>query len=231
MPIAAIVQARTSSVRLPGKVLRPIAGKPLLQYLIERLERAQFLDGIVVATSDEPADDMIESFCVDQGIDCHRGPLDDVAGRMLAAAASRGLDAFVRISGDSPLLDQRLVDLAVSLLTAPYELTTNIARRTFPHGQSVEAIRTDTLARGYASMTAAADFEHVTPFFYRHADEFRIASFESETDLSGLTLSVDTQADLARFASIVASLDRPHWDYDLPEIVALAHEKTDSGSA
>jgi spore coat polysaccharide biosynthesis protein SpsF len=223
MEIAAIVQARMGSERLPGKVLREVEGKPLLAYLLERLARTALLDGVVVATSDDVADDAIASFCRAAGVDCHRGSVEDVAGRILAAVRARGLDAFVRVSGDSPLLDQTLVDRAVTLLVATGgDLATNVyPSRTFPHGQSVEAFRRTAFERGYALATETADFEHVTPVFYRHADQFRISSFTHEPSLGDVHLAVDTEEDLAVFAKIAAAMDRPHGDYNLDAVLEL----------
>src|SRR3954453_19643168 len=115
MSTAVIVQARSSSTRLPNKVLTEVGGKPLLGYLLERLEHTTLIDDVMVATSDEADDDAVASFCRAAGVDCHRGALDDVAGRILGAVQARGLDSFVRISGDSPMLDQSLVDRAAEL--------------------------------------------------------------------------------------------------------------------
>jgi spore coat polysaccharide biosynthesis protein SpsF (cytidylyltransferase family) len=220
MAVAAIVQTRTGSTRLPGTVLRDVAGKPLLAYLLERLERATLIDDVVVATSEDPSDDALAAFCRAHGVECHRGPLEDVAGRILSAATRRGLHAFVRISGDSPLLDQSLVDRGVMLLD-DCEVVTNVHPRTFPHGQSVEAFLTDAFARGYGQMTDPLDLEHVTPWFYRHGADFRIESFTHEPNLSELRLAVDTEADLAVFAEIVAAMEHPHWTYGLDDVLEL----------
>jgi spore coat polysaccharide biosynthesis protein SpsF len=221
--LAAIVQARLGSSRLPGKVLAEIEGKPLLAYLLERLRRAESLDGIVVATSDDPSDDELAEYCATNDIDCHRGPLEDVARRMLDAAEERGLSAFIRVSGDSPLLDPRLVDRAASLLGEDGgDVVTNVVPRTFPHGQSVEAIAVDAFRRACAEMTETHDREHVTPFLYRNAARFRIRSFSHETDLSSLQLAVDTREDLAFVRAIVGAMSRPHAEYGLEEIIGLA---------
>jgi spore coat polysaccharide biosynthesis protein SpsF len=226
MNIAALVQARTSSSRLPGKVLREVNGQPLLQYVIERLQHSELLDSIVVATSINSSDDGIAALCARLSVDCHRGPLHDVAARYLGAAERRQLDGFVRVSGDSPLLDQTLVDKTVALFRAgDYDLTTNVFPRSFPAGQSVEVISTDALHRGYERMVDPADFEHVTPFFYRHHSEFSIHSFTAEIDLSRIQLAVDTEADLMLFASIVAAMERPHWTYRVSDLVELAQGK------
>jgi spore coat polysaccharide biosynthesis protein SpsF (cytidylyltransferase family) len=222
MVVAAVVQARTGSTRLPGKVLREVGGKPLLAYLLERLEHAALIDAVVVATSDDPSDEAVAGFCSTWGVECHRGQLGDVAGRILGAARARDVDAFVRISGDSPLLDQSLVDRAVALLRdTGNDIATNVHPRTFPHGQSVEAFRTDAFARGYEVMRNDFDLEHASPFFYRHENDFRIASFEHHPDISGSRLVVDTQDDLETFSRIVSVMERPHWDYALEEVLEL----------
>jgi spore coat polysaccharide biosynthesis protein SpsF len=222
MAVAAVVQARTGSTRLPGKVLRDVRGRPLLAYLLERLEHAVLIDDVVVATSDDSSDDDLAELCRTRGVDCHRGPVGDVAGRILGAVRARGLDAFVRLSGDSPLLDQGLVDRAVALLRdTGADVATNVHPRTFPHGQSVEAFRTDAFARGYQAMRNDFDIEHASPFFYRNANDFRIAPFEHDPDLSRLRLVVDTQNDLDAFTRIVSAMDRPHWDYGLEEVLEL----------
>jgi spore coat polysaccharide biosynthesis protein SpsF len=223
MTVAAIVQARTSSTRLSNKVLRTVNAKPLVKYVLERLERARSIDVVVVATSDDASDDALASFCEAARVDCHRGSLNDVAGRILGAARSRDVDVFVRISADSPLLDQTLVDRAVALLEQTgCDLATNVyPTRTFPHGQSVEAVRTTAFERARAFATEAADLEHVTPVFYRRAGDFAISPFAHDPDLGHLQLAVDTESDLAAFSDIVAAMERPHWEYGLDEVLEL----------
>ena len=202
-----------SSTRLPGKVLT------LLPFVVERLQHATRLDGIVVATSTEEADDPVATLAADLGAGVHRGPLDDVAGRVLAAAKASGLDAFVRVSADSPLLDQALVDEAVELFDVDVDLVTNVAPRSFPHGMSVEVVSVAALAGAHPRMTPE-DREHVTPILYRGG--FRIRSFTHEPDLSDVQLAVDTPDDLERLCGFVEAMTRPHWDYTLDDVLALA---------
>ena len=118
MQIGAVIQARMSSQRLPGKVLMPLAGKPLVQYLLESLEHSAQLGGVVVATSDQPSDAALAHFCREQEVACYRGSLDDVTARLLGAAEWHSFEAIVRVCADSPLLDWRLVDQAVELFFA-----------------------------------------------------------------------------------------------------------------
>ena len=218
--IGAIVHARMSSRRLPGKVLTTIAGRPLLVYLSERLEKAHRIDRVVIATSTAPDDDPIAEFARDRGLACHRGPLDDVAGRVIEAADAYDIDIIVRISGDSPMLDQRLIDHAVDLFAAhDHDLVTNVHPRTFPTGQSVEVFRTTTLRDAREQMTTPVHLEHVTSYFYDHADVFDIHNFEHEPSLAGRRMTVDEPDDVAAVSRVLEALSRPHWDYSLDELI------------
>jgi spore coat polysaccharide biosynthesis protein SpsF len=210
-----------NSQRLPGKVLREIEGKPLLEYLLERLERCTRLDAIVVATSTDPGDDPIAAVCEQRSTACYRGALDDVAGRFLGAIDAHAFDAFVRVSGDSPLLDQRLVDQAVDQL-ADHDLVTNVFPRTFPPGQSVEVVRSDVFRATYGRIREPEDIEHVTSFFYRHADEFAICAFAAGRTLPPIQLTVDTEEQLRAVATIIGRMERPHWEYALADVLELA---------
>ncbi len=222
MNTIAIVQARMSSHRLPGKVLRLVDGKPMLQYLLESLGRCGRLNNVVVATSTQPDDDEVAAFCRRRGADCRRGPLDNVVERFCQVLDVHECDAFVRVNGDSPLLDHRLVDRAVALLRdGGYELVTNVRPRTFPRGQSVEVLRSDAFRRGCLHIERPEDREHVTPYFYRHPDAFRIHNFMSGHEASELHLAVDTADHLALLETVVALMDRPHWQYRWDEIVTL----------
>jgi spore coat polysaccharide biosynthesis protein SpsF (cytidylyltransferase family) len=148
-----------------------------------------------------------------------------VAGRFVEAASSRALDALVRISGDSPLLDPALVDLALERFrSGGADVVTNVRPRTFPPGQSVEVVATAALADAHASMTEEREREHVTPFLYEHPDRYRIDAFRADRDYGDLRLVVDTPEDLASFAAILHRMRRPHWDYGLDEIADLARQ-------
>lgn len=224
MRVGAVVQARMSSSRLPGKVLAPVAGRPLLALLLERLARCEELDAVVVATSGEASDDVLAAWCRETGVNVHRGPLDDVVARMLGASAAQGLDGIVRICADSPLIDPALVDRAVALLRAgDHDLVSNVVPpRTYPPGQSVEAIRADALAAAGALMDAPGDREHVTPALYRHPGRFRIAALRADPPCDGLRMVVDTPDDLAALRDLVARMERPQAEHGLDELVALA---------
>lgn len=221
--VVAIVQARMSSRRLPGKVLKNVRGKPLLRYLIERLEHCRELQGIMIATSTDRRDDVLESYAQRERMDIYRGSIDNVAERMLGAAREASCDGFVRISGDSPLMDQALVDRAVRVFREKRpDLVTNVQTRTFPKGQSVEVIDVTAMQRACAEMSTERQREHVTPCFYENADSFDIAAITSTKDYGSVQLSVDTAEDLERFERILDILGKPYWSHGFEKAVAAA---------
>lgn len=216
-----------SSRRLPGKVLRPLAGKPTLQYLLERLAHCSEVDRVIVATSSEASDDPVAAFCEEAGALVHRGPLEHVAARFGEAVDRFELDAFVRVTADSPLLDQRLVDRGAALYRAgDFDVVTNVyPRSTFPSGQSLEVVRADAFRRALAGMDDPYEREHVTPYFYRRPEEFRIHNFVADEDHSSLDVSLDTPDDLRLIEGILERMERPHWTYSSDEVSVLARAR------
>lgn len=223
MQIGMIVQARMSSTRLDGKVLYEVAGKPLLGHLLERLRRCKLAERIVVATSCEESDDAIEFFCRSRGVDCCRGPLDNVAERFRKVVEQYDFDGFVRVCADSPLLDQRWIDRAVKIfIDGNYDIVTNTYKRSFPKGQSIEVVRSDTFKKVCELMSTPDEREHITQYFYQRSAEFKIFNISLEKDYSWLQLSVDEPKDLKMFENILRSMNRPSWEYNLSEILRLA---------
>lgn len=217
----AVIQARFSSARLPGKVVRPLAGRPMLAHLIDRLKMANRVDDIVVATSTGTDDDAIAGLCGEMGIRCFRGPLDDVAERLARAAEERGATAFVRISGDSPLMCPGVIDAVIGLYEAQdVDLATNVQARTFPKGLSVEVIRVDALRRAQ-KMMRPGEAEHVTPPFYRHASEFRVVNLASGHDWGTIQMSVDTPEDFALTEKVLQDMGTSTAVLDVDGLIAL----------
>ncbi len=220
-----------ASTRLPGKVLLPVAGRPVLQFLLERVARSTGLDEAIIATSVERDDDAIASFCRTRRVPCVRGPLENVAARFQMAAESHGLDAFIRLCADSPLLDPALVSRAVGEFRArEVDLVTNVFPRTFPPGQSVEVVGTRVFAEAVDTMDRPEHREHVTAFFYDNAARHRIWNIASGRDYGDLSFAVNTMADLEAFAALVATFDRPHTDYSLQDLVAARRDMADAAA-
>ncbi len=231
MRVGAVIQARFSSQRLPGKVLKPLCGKPLLAHLVDRLQRSAVLDVIAVATSTDPSDDAVAAFCAGAGIACERGPLNDVLGRIQAAAQALELDGIVCVSGHSPLLDPALVRQAVKLFRrGGLDLVTNIQVRSFPKGQSVEIIAATALDQVAGKAKTPAEREHVTPYFYAHPNSFRIRNLVARVSRPTLQLSVETAEDFARIEAILTTAGARAERLDLEETVELAELLTDEGT-
>ena len=216
-----IIQVRMNSSRLPKKVLYQINGKPLLKYLIERL--TSIVEGeLCIATSDHTKDDEIEDLCLVEKVPCFRGSLKDVANRILSAATNYKADAFIRINGDSPLMDPKVIEEGIEIYqNGDYDLVTNIFPRSFPVGQSVEVIRTSTFEKAYHQMTTIDHFEHVTKYYYEHPDDFRIQNFTNNRDLRKYRLVVDTPEDLIRIEKIIGSMNKAHTEYSLNDLIEL----------
>lgn len=216
------VQARMTSQRLPGKVMLEVAGRRLLAYLLERLAHCKRMSRVLVLTSRDPSDDAVADFCQRQGLDCFRGDLHNVARRFADALDHYGFESFVRISGDSPLLDQALVDQSVDVFsTGEHDLVTNVFPRSYPTGQSVEVVSAAAFRRALSGMSKPSHLEHVTPYFYENHQAFRILNISAAAQLREIRLSVDTRADYEVFCRIVGLMEKPHWQYSLSEVVEL----------
>lgn len=225
MGIGAIVQARMSATRLPGKVLRPLAGKPMLLYLLERLQRSSELVSVVVATSREASDDPVEAFCEKRGLSCVRGPLEDVSRRFIEVLDAFPFEAFVRVNGDSPLIDPELIDRGVKLFRSTgADVATNVHPRTFPKGQSVEVLRSATFRKAYADMVHENCTEHITQHFYDHPDRYDICNFRADPARPELRLVVDTPEDAEVIERIIRRMRAPHWEYSQDDLARMYAE-------
>ena len=224
MTAGLIVFSRFDSRRLPGKVLRPIAGRPMLGRVLDRVRQARRVDQVVVATSDRDVDDPIDAFVSAEGIPVFRGAADDVLGRCLDCAEAFSFDRIVRISGDSPFMDPGLIDrlLTIAQNRSGTEVITNVFPRSFPAGISVEVLTREALVRLASLATDDPDREHVTTYVYRHPDKFLIRNVASDPSYAGVKLVVDDQDDLERAEWIVGQIqDRPEVA-SLEAVVALA---------
>jgi spore coat polysaccharide biosynthesis protein SpsF len=216
--VTAIVQARMGSTRLPGKVLRRLAGQPLLAHLVRRLGGCRRLDRVIIATTVDPADDAIEALTRSLGLGCFRGSEEDVLSRYAGAAAEAGADVIVRITSDCPLIDPEVVDSVVARLArGDCDYASNTIRRTYPRGLDTEALTRATLDRLQVIAEPGPAREHVTWLVHRRTDEFRIASVEDEIDSSDLRWTVDTDDDWRL-------VDRLYRELDLGARVLPYHE-------
>lgn len=193
----AIIQARMSSGRLPGKVLEPIAGRAAILFMYERLLRARRLDGICLATSADASDEQLAETAGRAGLPVFRGSLDDVLDRFVCASRAQRCDIVVRLTGDCPLIDPDIVDRAVAMLDEDgLDYVSNSDPPTFPDGLDVEAIRMAALESAAAEAQLGSEREHVTPFIRNRPERFRCGNLRSSVDLSALRWTVDYADDL-----------------------------------
>jgi spore coat polysaccharide biosynthesis protein SpsF (cytidylyltransferase family) len=228
IPIAlAIVQARLSSTRLPGKTLADVGGEPLLALVLRRLARAEEVEQIVVATSVEPLDDPIDEVARQLGHGVYRGPLDDVLARFVGAAPKhRG--PLVRITADCPLIDPTIVDEVVRLFdrTPDCEYASNIEpKRTYPKGLDTEVFSFDVLERISAETTDPLHREHVTLLVRKNLSQFRIAALTANEELGDVDWSVDTRDDLEFVRKVVARLGEQRYAAGMQEILAAVRQE------
>jgi len=196
----AIVQARMSSSRLPGKIMRPVVGKPLLELLVERLKRARRVDEVVIATTTNDGDDQVESLTQRLGIGCFRGSEHDVLDRVLRAAQATGTDVIVEITGDCPLIDFQVIDKLVDVYQAnDFDYVANILKRTFPRGLDTQVFATSVLEEVARLTDDPVDHEHVSLYIYQHPERFKLHNVESgmPEEFWDLRLTVDTAEDFA----------------------------------
>lgn len=226
MSTVAIIEARMGSTRLPGKVLAQTAGRPLLAHMIERLDRCEHLDGIVVATTTSPADDPIVELVGGsehhEHVGWYRGSEHDVLDRVLQAARQRNVDVIVEVTADCPLIDPRIVDeTIVRFHKRKPDFCWTIG---YPTGMEVRVFRTDTLAEIDKLTDDPADREHVSLYFWEHPEQFAIETVSADPiHRDDTALVVDTPDDLALVREIFASLYPRFPTFGLSEILLLLH--------
>ena len=221
----AIVQARLSSTRLPGKVLALLDGLAILGHVLERLAVCQNIDQIVVATTVNPADDRIADYLEKSypEIGCFRGEEDDVLDRYRMVARALKAGTVVRVTSDSPLTDPAVVDAVAAIHAAGgYDYVSNSLAPTLPDGLDVECFSTAALERAWQEATRAEEREHVTPYLRMHPERFRLANLYWHRNLSDLCWAVDVPADLDFMRTLAEFLDlrAPH-NYGLERVLAV----------
>ena len=227
----AILQARMSSSRLPGKVLSPLFGEPMIFRQIERLARARRIDRLVVATSTDGSDDALAEACAARGVAVFRGSLDDVLDRFAGA-----LDLFpeaktvIRVTADCPLADWTVVDEVIAHLEATgadYASNTP-AERTYPHGLDVEVMRREALLDAWREGRDPYEREHVTPYIYRRPETYRLQFVSRTPSLAHLRWTVDYPADLEFVRDVYARLYPADPAFGSDAVVGLARNSSEA---
>lgn len=195
--VSAIMQARMGSTRLPGKVLAPVGGMPLLELILRRLRPAREVNEWMVATSNLAGDEPIAQLSERLGVRCFRGSEQDCLDRFYRAAELSGADVVVRLTADNPFIDHVFLDRAVAeYFAGGSEFLSSALSGTYPYGLAVEVMAMAALESAWREADTLAQREHVTSYIYQHPDRFRISELRSDEALGHLRMTVDTEEDL-----------------------------------
>jgi len=223
--IVAIIQARMSSTRLPGKVLLDLGGRTVLSRMVERVKRSKLVNRVVVATTLDPMDNPIIHLCEQENIDVFRGSLPDVLDRYYQAARFYKADILVRLTGDCPLIDPDLIDRTIkALIDSGADFSCNRLPppfgRTFPIGLDVEACTFAALERAWNEAIEKHDREHVLPYLYEVEGRFKVIQLNHNEDLGHLRWTLDTPEDYALLREVISRLDNRN-DFSWLEVLEL----------
>jgi glutamate-1-semialdehyde aminotransferase/spore coat polysaccharide biosynthesis protein SpsF (cytidylyltransferase family) len=221
-----ILQARTSSSRLPGKVLLPILGKPMLSHQISRLTKVNTPHKLIIATSELSSDDEIVKLCKELKVDCFRGSLEDVLGRYYQAALANNpkkeVKNIVRVTGDCPLIDSEIIDQVISLfLESQVDYCSNCRPASLPDGLDVEVFTFDALEKSYKLAKKPSEREHVTPFICNNPQLFSTENYTHYPDLSHYRWTVDEEKDFILISKVYQALYPTNQHFKLTDILML----------
>jgi spore coat polysaccharide biosynthesis protein SpsF len=219
-----------ASTRLPGKVLKPVLGKPLLTYQVERLRRVARADGIVLATTTDDADHILVDFAQANGLAWYRGSEEDVLSRYHGAAQEAGADVVIRVTSDCPLIDPAVIDEVIATFTQSQpdcDYASNTMRRTYPRGMDCEVFSRKALDIAHAEAVRLVEREHVTPFIFQHPHRFALRNLEYASDHSNHRWTVDTVQDFALVSRVLERLYPEHPNFTLEDCLELLGEHPD----
>lgn len=228
MNIGVIIQARMGSTRLPGKVMRELFGKTVLGHVIERVQQAKKINAIIIATTADPCDDIIEEEALKYCVSVFRGSEENVLERYYFAAKQNKLDVVVRITSDCPLIDPHIIDQLIEVfIDNNFDLVSNSGadykKRTIPQGLDVEVFSIAALEDAYLNADQLYQREHVTPYIYEHS---RKCFFQREqVDHSKYRWTLDTQEDYLLIQEVYKRLYHQKHDFYLPELLKLFAEE------
>lgn len=220
MKIVATIEARMESTRLPGKILMPLAGKPSLERLVERVRRCKLIDEVIVATTDRPSDDATVKACDEAWVRYFRGSSEDVLDRVLKAAKSVNADLIVELTGDCPLLDPVIIDRVIqTFLDGNYDYISNVLERTFPRGMDTQVFPVSVLEEVSGFTQDPHDRENVSLFIYEHPEYYKLGNVKSDFPRPELRLTVDTREDYELVSKVYESLYPKNPSFNLNDII------------
>lgn len=231
MKILTVIQARMSSTRLPGKVLLPLLGKPLLIRMIERVRSATLTGILIVATSTNSDDDQIYELCNEYNIQCFRGHLTDLLDRHYQVGKKFGADAVVKIPSDCPLIDPKIIDKVLNYYidnSDKYDFVSNLHPATYPDGNDVEVMSFNALERAWKEATRPLEREHTTPYLWENPDKFKIGNVVWESGFDYSTThrwTIDFEEDYQFIIKVYEELYPNNPNFGLYDILILLKDK------
>lgn len=223
----AIIQARMSSTRLPGKVMMPVMGRPLIEYQIERVLRAKTVDKLVLATTSNEDDDVLEGLCRKLNVACFRGSRDNVLERFYLAASEYAPKNVVRLTGDCPLSDPEIIDDVVGYyLGSGYDYVSNNLTACFPDGLDVEVFKFRALEESFIKAVLPSHLEHVT-LYIRQNDIFSACQFPANCEYSGYRWTVDEPEDFEVVRHIIEALYSRNAEFDWLDVLHFIESRHD----
>lgn len=225
MKVVAILQARCNSTRLPNKVLKEIKGKPMIEHQINRINRSRLIGDLIVATSNEETDFPLIALCKKINVKVFAGSLDNVLDRFYQAAIATNADVIVRLTGDCPLTDSKIIDDVIKLhIDKKNNYTSNTDPETFPDGLDVEVFNFAELKCAWKNASIKSDLEHVTPYIRRNPGIIK-GAYTSEINYSKYRWTVDEQKDFDFVTEIYSILGAHDEYFSAQKIYNLLKEK------
>ncbi|MEC2159777.1 glycosyltransferase family protein [Virgibacillus halodenitrificans] len=224
MKIAAIIQARMGSTRLSGKVMKDIKGRTVLSHVIERVKQSNLIDEIIIATTVQERDNVIENEAFKCGAKVYRGSEEDVLSRYYLAAKENNIDIIVRITSDCPVIDSNVIDEIINFyLEEKYDIVTNagsdLSQRTFPRGLDTEVFSFEVLEAAFINGREKYQREHVTPYIYENSN--KIHYFKNDVDFSMYRWTLDTEEDFKLISEVYNRLYMGKHDFYLHDIIEI----------
>jgi spore coat polysaccharide biosynthesis protein SpsF len=206
LDVIAIVQARMGSTRLPGKVLKKIKNRFVLDYVIQRLKFSDKINDVILATTTDKKDDVLETYAIEREVRYFRGNEEDVLSRYYNAAKKYGGEIIVRITSDCPLIDPEIVDNVINKhIDNKADYTSNVIKRTYPRGLDTEVFNFDVLSEAYKNANEKYQQEHVTSYMIEHPEKFKLQNIEAKGKLKrpDIRITVDTEEDFELIKKII----------------------------
>lgn len=223
--IVAIIQARTGSTRLPGKVLKKVDGIPLLKYMVERVRKSLLIDKLVIATTTLKQDDIIIEFCDEFKVEHFRGNINDLVSRYFECATKYSAATIVRLTSDCPLIDPKIIDEVITLFIekcADYAANTNPPiTNSYPGGTDVSVFSYKALKRIFTDCKNTFDREHITYCFFNKHSDYKTVQLLHDEDLSGYRYTIDYPEDFEVVKYLIRELKKQKRFGYLNEIIEL----------